>query len=96
VAEPVPKLLSGHLYSGGVDPDSLLALIYGLGGAGVGAVLRWRALWIARRIYRTPVWRGQSVDEVATTIRFGSYGVIGMGLIYATLGALSVEIPPLR
>lgn len=79
-----------------MDPDSLLALIYGLGGAGVGAVLRWRALWIARRIYRTTVWRGQSVDEVATTIRFSSSGVIAMGLIYATLGALGVEIPPLR
>lgn len=46
--------------------------------------------------FPNPVWRGRSVDEVATTIRFGSYGVIGMGLIHATFGLLSVEIPPLR
>ncbi|WP_400995571.1 hypothetical protein [Agromyces sp. GXQ0307] len=79
-----------------MDPDSIFTLISGLGGAGVGAVIRWRALWIARRLYRVPGWRGQSVDEVASTIRVSSLVLITMGLIYAALGALGIEAPSLR
>jgi hypothetical protein len=79
-----------------VDSDSLFTLIYGLGGAGIGAVIRWRALWIARRLYRVPGWRGQSVDDVASTIRVSSWVLIAMGVIYATLGALGIETPSLR
>lgn len=79
-----------------MDPDSLFTLIYGLGGAGIGALVRWRALWIARRLYRVPGWRGQSVDDVASTIRVSSWVLITMGLIYATLGVLGIETPSHR
>ena len=75
-----------------MDPESLAALIYGLVVAAIGALLRWRALWIARRIYRTLYWRGQSVDQVALVLRVSSYAVMAMGVSYAILGALGVEL----
>ena len=79
-----------------MDPENLAALVSGLVIAAIGALLRWRALWIARRVYRTAYWRGQSVDEVAVTLRIGSYAVITMGVLYAGLRALGVELTPPR
>lgn len=79
-----------------MDPENLAALIYGVAVAAIGALLRWRAVWVARHIYRTTFWRGQSVDEVALMLRLGSYAVIVMGLAYAVLGALGVELTSTR
>ena len=77
-----------------MDPEHLDALIYGLAATAAGALLRWRALWVARRVYRTAYWRGQSVDEVAQMLRIIGYAVIAMGVIYAILGALGIELAP--
>ncbi|MFE5409346.1 hypothetical protein [Microbacterium sp. NPDC056569] len=79
-----------------MDPGNLAALVIGLVVAAIGALFRWRALWVARRVYGTAYWRGQSVDEVALMLRAGSYGVIVMGVLYAVLGALGVELRPPR
>ncbi|MDQ7877437.1 hypothetical protein Q9R08_05545 [Microbacterium sp. QXD-8] len=75
-----------------MDPEHLAALLYGLAIVAIGTLLRWRALWVARRVYRTAFWRGQSVDQVALMLRIGSYVVMAMGVIYALLGALGVEL----
>ncbi|MGN8553870.1 UNVERIFIED_CONTAM: hypothetical protein OHV15_14930 [Microbacterium sp. SLM126] len=68
----------------------------GLAIVGLGALLRWRALWLARRVYRTAYWRGSSVDEVAMILRIIGWTVIGVGLVHAVLAILGIQLPPLR
>lgn len=68
----------------------------GLAIVGLGALLRWRALWLARRVYRTAYWRGSTVDEVAMTLRVMGWGAIGLGLLYAVLAIFGVQLPSLR
>lgn len=84
------------IYSCRMDPEHLAALIYGLAVAAIGALLRWRAPWVARRVYRTAYWRSQSVDEVAQMLRLVSYAVMAMGVIYAVLGVLGIVLAPPR
>ncbi|MCW3493586.1 hypothetical protein [Microbacterium sp. SSM24] len=68
----------------------------GLAIARLGALLRWRALWLARRVYRTTYWRGSTVDEVAKILRIMGWTVVGVGLLHAVLATFGIQLPSLR
>lgn len=71
-------------------------VVLGLAIVGLGAVLRWRALWLARRVYRAAYWRGSTVDDVAMMLRIMGWTVIGVGLLHAVLAIFGIQLPPLR
>lgn len=65
-------------------------------GIALGALLRWRALWVARRVYRTAWWRGSSVEQAAQMLGAMGWVLIGLALIQAVLAFFGIRLPVLR